>query len=194
MSRATNDLDTVRTARMIGERMRPEHGEALLAFHRDERVMATLGGVWTVDRAADALQENLRHWDDHGFGIWIFHNAESDRAGSANDRLVARGGLRWVEVGGKREVEIAYAVAADRWGRGIATELAEMCIQVAFERLKLESVVSFTMTTNIASQRVMQKTGLICERNVVHADLPHVLYRVTAGDWRATGNAPPANG
>ena len=62
----------------------------------------------------------------------------------------------------------------------LATEMAKAYIQIAFNELKLANVVSFTLHTNRASQRVMEKAGMKYERDIIHADLPHVLYRLRA--------------
>jgi ribosomal-protein-alanine N-acetyltransferase len=96
----------------------------------------------------------------------------------ADSRVVGRGGLRHVHVGGHDAVEIAYALMADFWGRGLATEMAEAILTVAFEHLGRADIVAFTLPTNRASRRVMEKVGCTCERTIVHAGLPHVLYRI----------------
>jgi RimJ/RimL family protein N-acetyltransferase len=46
-------------------------------------------------------------------------------------------------------------------------------------RLGLPEVVGFTMTTNIASQRVLEKPGLTFNRVLEHARLPHWFGRLT---------------
>jgi RimJ/RimL family protein N-acetyltransferase len=80
--------------------------------------------------------------------------------------------------------ELAYALMADFWGKGLATEMAQASLKVGFEQLGLADVVCFTMTTNRASQRVMEKVGFKYERDIIHADLPHVFYRLTADEWK----------
>jgi RimJ/RimL family protein N-acetyltransferase len=42
--------------------------------------------------------------------------------------------------------------------------------------------VSFTLPNNLASRRVMDKAGFRYERNFIHANLPHVLYRQLAAN------------
>ncbi len=135
--------------------------------------MATLGGVRTPDATRSYLEAVIQHWEDHGFGFWIFYD-------KATGELVGRGGLRRLEIEGTPEVEVAYAVVSDRWGQGLATEMAEAAVAVAFGKLKLASVVAFTFSSNKASRRVMEKVGFSYERDIVYADLPHVLYRLTA--------------
>lgn len=44
--------------------------------------------------------------------------------------------------------------------------------------------ICYTLTTNRASQRVMEKLGFRFEKEMIHAGLPHVFYRMTAADFR----------
>jgi RimJ/RimL family protein N-acetyltransferase len=76
-------------------------------------------------------------------------------------------------------VELAYALAAEYWNRGLATEMARAILNLAFERLGLTNVVCFTLPTNRASRRVMEKVGFDYEREVTHVGSSHVLYRIT---------------
>ena len=153
-------------------------------MHRDPRVMATLapadapdGGVLSDEETQQFLHKHLDHWDRYGYGLWAFR----DRA---DGRFVGRAGLYNTLVGGNDEVELAYALVAEYWNRGLATEMALAILRVAFDQLKMTDLVCFTLTTNRASQRVMEKAGFEYERDVVHAGLPHVLYRITASGWR----------
>jgi ribosomal-protein-alanine N-acetyltransferase len=176
-------LETFRTDRLTAERLQAAHLDELCRMHQDARVMATLGGLRSDEQTRRFLREGLDHWDRHGYGLWVFR----DRAGAS---FVGRGGLRQVVVGGTEEVEVAYALLPAFWGRGLATEMAEALVVVAFERLSLPDVTSFTLPTNRASQRVMEKVGLAYERDVVHAGLPHVFYRLTAAAWKERAANP----
>jgi RimJ/RimL family protein N-acetyltransferase len=69
------------------------------------------------------------------------------------------------------------------WGLGLATEIAQASLKIGFERLNLSTIVCFTLPTNRASQRVMAKAGFQYERNISHANLPHVFYRMTQLEW-----------
>ena len=52
-----------------------------------------------------------------------------------------------------------------------------MTVEHAFTGLGLAELVSFTLTTNTASQTVMAKLGFVRDREVDHAGVPHVLFR-----------------
>lgn len=153
-------------------------------MHCDPRIMATLapagvpnGGVLSDEETRRFLHRHLDHWDRHGYGLWVFRD-------KADGRFVGRAGLHNTRVGGEDGVELAYALMAEFWGRGIATEMAGAILMVAFEQLGIAELVCFTLTTNRASQRVMEKVGFKYERDIVHAGLPHVLYRIAASEWK----------
>jgi ribosomal-protein-alanine N-acetyltransferase len=179
----TSLIETFHTDRLIAERLCAEHFVELRRMHHDRKVMATLapagapnGGILSDEETRQFLRIHLDHWDRYGYGLWVFR----DRV---DGQFVGRAGLHSTNAGGKEEVELAYALMAEYWGRGLATEMAEGILAVAFERLHMTEVVCFTLTTNRASQRVMEKAGFEYERDIVHAGLPHVFYRLTASWW-----------
>ena len=89
-------------------------------------------------------------------------------------------------------VEIGWRLAADRWGRGYAPEGARAVLDDGFNRLGLDEILSFTATTNVRSQRVMDKIGMRHDPSddfdhpSLAVDSPlrrHVLYRLTRTEW-----------
>jgi [ribosomal protein S5]-alanine N-acetyltransferase len=159
------------TERLIAKKITENDLEKFRLMHTNENVMRTLGGLRNEDQTVDNLSWNLKQWEDNGFGLWMFFLKETGE-------WVGRGGLRRVEVGGNTEVEVGYALMPKFWNQGLATEITKACIEIAFEVIRLDDVVSFTLTTNKSSQRVMEKSGFKYERDIIHADLPHVLYRM----------------
>ena len=150
----------------------------LTALHTDPRAMATLGGLRTPEEL-DALHRRLLScWERDGFGVWVARHRP-------DGRFVGRGGLRRVEVGGRHEVEVAYALVPAFWGQGLAAELARESVRVGYEVLRLAELVCFTLPTNAPSRRVMEKAGFRYEQDVEHAGLPHALYRLRREDWAA---------
>jgi [ribosomal protein S5]-alanine N-acetyltransferase len=120
---------------------------------------------------SDLLDRDLAHWARHGFGPAVI----ADRRDGS---FVGRGGLAWTTVAGEEAVELPWALMPARWGEGLATEAARAALAWAGE-LGLAEVVSFTLTTNEASRRVMERIGLRPAGEIEHAGLPHVLYRGT---------------
>jgi RimJ/RimL family protein N-acetyltransferase len=161
------------TDHLTAERLRPDHLAELIDMHRDERIMATLGGIRSIADTETFLQTNLEHWRRNGFGLWVFRR-------SSDGAFVGRAGLRRVHVGEADEVEIAYALKSEMWGCGFATEMSRKLIVIGTADLQLSSLVAFTLPDNHASIRVMEKAGLQFERAILHRDKPHVVYRINA--------------
>lgn len=165
-------METFYTNRMFAERLRFIHLNELNKMHQDKQVMATLGGVRSNEDTRLFILNNLHHWQNYGFGLWVFRD-------KITNQFVGRAGLRKTDVEGKDEVELAYALMAKFWGQGLATEMGEGILRIGFDLLGLQNVVCFTLTTNIASKRVMEKLGFKYERDIIYADLPHLFYRLT---------------
>lgn len=137
---------------------------------------AGVTGPFTLAECEAAIPAQVAHWTAHGFGIFLAWDGED---------CVGRCLLKHSIVAGRGEVEIGWAVARAYWGRGIATSMGRHGLAVAAEH-GVTNVVAFTRVDNHASQRVMEKLGLVYERDILHAGLPHVLYRtVRASDLDA---------
>ena len=166
-------IERIETGRLVCERMRPEHERDLIRLLCDPRVAAT---TWprsdgpSEAEVSASLAAKIEHWERHGFGLWLLR----DRA---DDAMVGRGGLQTTHATGGLEVEVGWAIVPERWGQGLATEMAWLAVNVAFADLDLQSIVAFTLPDNVASRRVMEKAGFAYERDIVYVELPHVLYR-----------------
>jgi [ribosomal protein S5]-alanine N-acetyltransferase len=168
--------ERVHTERMICERLRPEHGPELIGLLSDPRVARTLFATAQAPSEAEMVENlgaKVAHWERFDFGLWLLRDRASGEA-------IGRGGLQHTFVGGCDEVEVGWAITPERWGEGLATEMALAAVQVGFEDLRLGEIVAFTLPDNIASRRVMEKAGFAYERRIVHVGLPHVLYRRAA--------------
>ncbi len=174
----TDPLAYFSTDRLLGEPLGPQHFDDIHRLFTDRDVMATLGGVRDAAANRAYVDKAAQSWAD-GFDLWHLRDRETGR-------FVGRGGLRSVIVEGVSEVEVGYAFLPEFWGQGLATEMTRGALALGFDALGLGSVIAYTLTTNAASRRVMEKSGLAYERSGPWADLPHVFYRIAAEDWRAT--------
>jgi len=88
-------------------------------------------------------------------------------------------------------VEIGWKLAKEYWGHGYASEAAKACLAIAFGKLDLPEVYSFTSVLNKKSQAVMERLGMVnMKQNFEHPMMPkggplseHVLYRMNKKDW-----------
>ena len=142
MARATG-IDSVQTERLSLDRVRPEDVEDMVAMHQDDRFVEVFGHRSTPEHVRTFSAKQIDDWDRLGFSLWTIRDRETGA-------FIGRGGLRSVTIDGVDEVELGYGLRPEWWDRGIATEMSRTALEVGFERLGLESIVAFTMPTNIA--------------------------------------------
>jgi ribosomal-protein-alanine N-acetyltransferase len=92
-------------------------------------------------------------------GLWATIHKETGR-------FIGRCGLLPWTIDGRSEVEIAYTLAQEYWGQGLATEAAKGILQHGFERLGLSRLICLIDPANHASRRVAEKIGMALEKEV----------------------------
>jgi ribosomal-protein-alanine N-acetyltransferase len=158
------------TKRLRAERLQQDHFEFIHRMNRDERIMAHLGGLRSTEQTSEYMKHNLAHWEQYGYGIWILRR-------QSTGFLTGRGGLRNTVLAGKDEVEVAYGFLPEFWNMGLATEFVAAVVQIGFSEIGLPSLACTTQQSNTASKRVLEKTNFQFERDVIHQDKPHLLFR-----------------
>lgn len=171
------------TARM--DARQPMEGDfALLrTLHADSRVAATLsadGQPFCENATLAALESTIDHWRRYGFGVRYFFSRD-------DGEFIGYCGLRHATVERREEIELLYAVRAEHWRKGYGAEMARAVLREGFERLGFGEIVAFTLPTNTGSRGVMERCGMRYERGIMHAGLPHVLYRIRRAEF-----TPPA--
>jgi ribosomal-protein-alanine N-acetyltransferase len=138
------------TDRLLLRPFREEDLDDLAALYGDAAVMRFLGEGRPMDRAQtrERLERMIRHWQEHGFGIWALFDKESGG-------FVGRCGVACLHRPG--EAELAYTLARRCWGKGLATEAAGAVLRHAFEVLRLPWVVAFARAAHFPLGRT---TGL----------------------------------
>jgi RimJ/RimL family protein N-acetyltransferase len=168
----------VRARKLRPERPWREHERLYRDLFADPAVAAVLwpreAPVLAAERhAREILGADIHHWQERSYGPWVFFEV-------ATGMFVGRGGLRRSTIAGSECVEVLYALRHDAWGRGYGTEIAVLAVEQA-RRLGISEVVGVTATSNRASQRVLEKTGMRLQERVDHAGLPHLLGRLRVG-------------
>ena len=177
----------IETDRLILRAYRKEDREAFAALNGDPLVGAWLGGV--IDRAAsDAMLDRINaHIASHGFGVWGVTR-------KADDRIIGFCGLSTVKAGALPvgpAVEMGWRLVPQAWGSGLASEGAAAVLAWGWANLDVADIIAFTATTNLASQGVMRKIGMVADptRDFDHprlaADHPLRRHVVFAARHRA---------
>ena len=148
-------MTVLETGRLKLRTWRRADREPFAAMNADPRVMEFFTGVLSkVD--SDALADRIEaHFREHGFGLFAVELRETETfigfAGLAAPSFDAH----FMPC-----VEIGWRLAAEYWGKGLATEAARRVVRYGDEVAGLKEIVSFTVPGNVRSRRVMEKIGM----------------------------------
>lgn len=163
-------METFATARLRATKLSLADRDDLVALHLDPEASRYLGGVRLAEKTDAYIETGLRHWADHGVGLWILRGA-----GGA---FVGRAALRYIDLEGVREFEIAYALAREAWGKGLATEVANALVHLWKRRCDQPSLVGVVVKGNGGSENVLRKAGFAYERDARFHDADCGVYRL----------------
>lgn len=105
-----------------------------------------------MERVVRLIQRQLDHWVEHGYGWWAVE------FGTSNE-LIGWSGLQYLPETG--EIEIGYLLAKPYWGQGLATEGGQVGMEFGFQQLHIPTIIGIVHPENIASQKVLEKLGLV---------------------------------
>jgi RimJ/RimL family protein N-acetyltransferase len=151
---------SIETDRLLLRPWRPaEDLDAVAALNADPAVMrwVTPNRPLRREESADFLDRVIRHWDEHGFGLWAVVPRHEPHAGCVGFAGLAIPSFLPAVL---PAVEVGWRLAAGVWGRGYATEAARASLAFGFERLELRSIVSIVDARNERSLRVCEKLGM----------------------------------
>lgn len=174
--------DALRDGDLILRRWRPVDTAPFAALNADPAVMAHFPRPRT--EAESAVEAGIfdRRFVADGFGPWALEHGGRFIGFAGAMRI-----LRPLPFpGGDRPgstVELAWRLARDAWGRGIATRAARLALADLAGRCGIHAVVAFTAAGNDRSRAVMERLGMVPSGTFPHPAVPegplreHALYR-----------------
>jgi RimJ/RimL family protein N-acetyltransferase len=119
------------------------------------------------------IAHHLKQWQEHNCGHWAVVE-------EASERVVGWNGLEYLKE--LDEVEVAYLLSHEVWGKGFATEAARAAVQYGFETMKLPAIIGLVHPENAGSIRVLEKCGLAYVDQIHLWDADLLRYRAHAKD------------
>jgi RimJ/RimL family protein N-acetyltransferase len=173
---------TLETDHLILRMLRESDFNAYAEMCADPEVMRFIGDGQPLTRpiAWRNLAMMAGHWALRGYGLWA---AEERSSG------VFVGRIGFWNPDGWPGFEIGWMLRRSFWGRGYATEGAQIALQFAFTQLQQPHVISVIHPKNAASIRVAERLGehLLGPREI--GGIPALIYRVTREEWEAANRA-----
>jgi len=161
------------TSRLLLRRLLPEDLDSLYALYRDPEIRRYFPeGTLTYEETREELEWFLQGHPEHPeLGLWATIHKETGQ-------FIGRCGLLPWTIEERPEVEVAYLLAQDYWGQGLATEAALALVEYGFQQLGLLRLICLIEPENRASIRVAEKIGMVREKEVDPGDGfgPALLY------------------
>ncbi len=170
-------LDLVlETERLRLRRFRREDVDAVFSIIGDDVAMQYYPRTFDRDDARQWVDRNLLRYAKDGHGLFAVMLKGSDE-------VIGDCGVIRQVVEGEPQLEVGYHFRRDHWGRGYATEAAHACVGLAFQSFGVETVISLIRPENIPSRRVAERNGMKMERQVMHYNLPHLVYAMSREEY-----------
>ena len=174
------------TPRLLLREFAPEDAEALARVICDAETMRFYPRPFDRKDVEGWIARNLRRYNDHGHGLWAMVLKQSNE-------MIGDCGITLQTVDGEPLPEIGYHLRRDLWGQGLATEAACACRDWGFSKLQTNFLISLIRPENRPSWRVAERNGMTIWKQVMHAGLPHNVYRIHRQAWESLQKKRPAS-
>ena len=164
----------IQTERLGLRQLEQADFNALSRILQDGEVMYAYNGAFNDEETQQWLDRQLERYRQYGrFGLWAVVLLESGE-------MIGQCGLTMQPWKGREVLEIGYLLQKAHWHKGYATEAARACREYAFTALDAPEVFSIIRDTNLPSQKVAVRNGMIpMDRWTKHyrgVDMPHIRY------------------
>jgi ribosomal-protein-alanine N-acetyltransferase len=127
--------------------------------------------AWDMDKVERSIQYQSNHWKTFGYGQMAVTLRETGQ-------LMGWCGLEYLP--DTNETEVGYLLSNIFWGKGFATEVARASVDFGQNEIGLKEIIGLTDPLNVASQRVLEKCGLMFTRRQVYFGMEMFRYSTQA--------------
>ena len=149
--------------------------DSLCGILQDGETMYAYEGAFSDSEVREWLDRQIARYQKWGFGLWAVILKE-------NGKLIGQCGLTLQPWNNLEVLEIGYLFNKAYWHKGFAAEAAAACKNYAFNVLKAAEVCSIIRDTNIPSQKVALRNGMVKTDSMIKhykgIDMLHYRYAV----------------
>ena len=181
------DIIEIETPRLILRQWKKEDRPLFAKINADSDVMEFYPSILEKKESDEFAQKLESLITKRGWGLWAVETKDEKK-------FIGFVGLHkpTYDLPIKSCVEIGWRLAKEYWGNGFATEAANAALDIAFGKLNLPEVYSFTSIINKKSKAVMERLGMVnTNKNFNHPMLPensqlseHYLYKIDHLSWK----------
>lgn len=174
-------VDGLESERLITRFLRENDWKVWRKFYDHEGIDQFLPHYDTNDldeRAQRWVDFQLKRYADRLFGMqWIILKDTNE--------IVGQCGLLIQDVNGTKELEVGYSFMKPYWGKGYASEAAQLFRNYGFETFDVQSIISLIDPENHHSQGVATRNGMTKGPLVDWKGYQLNVWRITRAEWES---------
>jgi len=146
-------IPSITTQRLVLRPLTLEDCDALFQISQEENIFRYFPTqeAWPMEKVERYINQQNSHWQTFYYGHWAVTLRESGQ-------FMGWNGLEFLT--DTNETEVGYLFSKDFWGKGYATEATNAAVNFGIVQIGLKEIIGLTDPENIASQRVLEKSGM----------------------------------
>ncbi len=124
----------------------------------------------TREQLEISLKKFVGRWKERGFGMWCVTEKHIGK-------MIGYCGFQSFEQ--TADVEIVFGYLKEFWGKGVATEALQACLNFGMEKMSFEQIFAVTNPANMGSIRVLEKSGMSFLKREFHYGMETVIYSIS---------------
>jgi ribosomal-protein-alanine N-acetyltransferase len=124
------------------------------------------GGARTQQQIEDKVAKYIAAYNQKKYGVFLVFELETGEC-------VGRAGFGDVE---NDQIEVGYVILKKHWGKGFASRILKVLLTWAKENIQKNKIIAFTPVNHVASERVMQKAGMVFVKKAIMKGVDCVIY------------------
>jgi ribosomal-protein-alanine N-acetyltransferase len=166
----------IETARLLLRSMETTDDQGMFELDSDPAVHKYLGNkpIISIDEARAAIRHIRDQYISNGIGRWAIVDKETNL-------FVGWGGFKLITVETNNHVnyhDLGYRLLRKHWGKGIASDITAACLDFGFQILKLDKIYAIADEKNLASQKVLSKSGFRYVEPFLYEGEPHLWFEI----------------
>ena len=127
-----------------------------------------------IEQSRDVIAFIRKQYEENGLGRWAVIEKKSGYfIGWAGLKLVTQTINNCTNY-----YDVGYRLIPRYWGRGYATEVSKASVNYGFNTLKLNLIYATASMHNLASRKVLEKTGLTFIEEFLYDNQPEAWYEI----------------
>jgi ribosomal-protein-alanine N-acetyltransferase len=159
------------TPRLLLRRFTETDAPLLLQLNSDPEVVKYVHEpiLETEDQARNIIMNIILPQYKNDLGRWAMH---------IKDTMEFIGWCGLKHLPEKSEIDLGYRLVKKEWGKGYATEAAHHTLDYGFNELNLKLITGKAHVENIASLKILEKTGMTFIREEIEDGCPIKVYNI----------------